>query len=77
MARPSWRVIRAWRITEVEGGLQVFFDPSIETVELRDLTDSELAARVDRSVSVSALPVAAGADFKQHSLFDEGDPPCG
>ena len=47
----NWRVIPA----QDQGGVFVFFDPSIELLELRDLREEEKSAKVDRSVSVSGL----------------------
>ena len=53
--------IRCWRVMDaVPFGKLVWFDPSSETVELHDLPEGELPLKIDRSLSVSALPDGDG-----------------
>ena len=49
--------IRGWRVSWIEGspGCSVYFDPREERLTLRDLTEAEKRARVDRMTSVSGL----------------------
>ncbi len=49
-------LIFGWRMAVSEaGGVTLWFDPSVERVELYALTEADKADRVDRMGSVSAL----------------------
>ena len=49
------KLVRAWRISSDEQGAHMFFHPDREVPMVRDLTAEELAVRLDRMSSVSAL----------------------
>ena len=51
--------IRMWRISVAEPfGLHCWFDPELEVVSLRELTDQEKCDRIDMHRSVSGLQTA-------------------
>ena len=75
-------VVRGWRIVaSARGpGLLMWFDPTLEQPLLRTLTRDEASARVDRSVSVSALVEVEGSvvsDEDPIQLYPQLDLPLG
>ena len=55
--------LRDWRIMQIEGqhGLFVWFDPFLERLILRDLTEDDQDATLDSVVSVSGLDEDEGS----------------
>ncbi len=69
------KALRVWRVSVPESGpgLFVWFDPTRESLTLRDLTPDEAAAILDEPSSVSAL-VRSGPD--EYLVETPGGPVC-
>ncbi len=65
------KLIRAWRVDDRGAGVSVFYDPSIEQLELRDLTAEEKAVRLDSVGSVSALDEDEGSHVWDARVIEE------
>ena len=64
---PSWRVFRH----EDDGQYYMYFDASRETPGVRDLTEDEKSARLDKLVSVSGLVTPSGMLRDQMDAFQD------
>ena len=67
-----FKPLRSWRLSQPEAhGLSVWFDLMIESVLLRDLTDTERASMVDKLSSVSGLDEDEDDGYTQENEGDQ------